>query len=688
MTKSLWFQIGWIGIIGICPLRAQANLLTNGGFEDGALGRLGAVSIPAWNSWGNSGWHHSDTGACLGTKGMKFWWDDSGLWQDFAAAEGLTYSCRVQVMDWSNDTSSNNWDLRIEAEFYNAAHTAIVKEVLGYFDSSSQPDDTWIEVGGTITAPPGTAYGRVVLRLWDWKSGISGALYFDNVSVTILKNADYNNDFYVNYEDYLQLSRFWGQTAPQYDLNEDDRIDISDLAIFVQDWMVWQEPADVKIVSIDPAVTYQEIEGFGASLTDSSAWLIYEFLTPSERQAVLTDLFDPQTGIGLNYLRQPMGSSDFRLQDYSYDDLPPNVNSDYALVYFSIAYDENYIIPTLQEILSINPAVRIMASPWSPPVWMKISGQIGGGRLKNDVYTTYANYFVKYIQAYAAHGISIDAVTLQNEPYYEPWTYPGCRMEPADQIKLVKEMGPAFQQHQIATKILIWDHNWDNPDYPLTVLSDPLARPYISGTAFHHYGGDVSAQTLVHNAYPDKAVYFTEGSDGTWNDGGFEADLVRNGVFLVDTVRNWAKTLIKWNLILDENNGPKIAGGCDTCYGVITIHRSTRQITPRPQYYALGHAAKFLKRGAVRIHSQSDDIPTAAFQNPDGMMVLYVVNPDAIASILKLQWNGQWLLTRLPPRSILTCRWASTGSAKVDRWLTTGDQQSLLEALPPLFFHD
>lgn len=619
---------------------------------------------------------------------MKFWWDDSGLWQDFAALEGLTYSFRVQVMDWSGDTSANNWDFRIEGEFYTATHTAIMKQVVGYFDSSVQPNDTWIEIGGTITAPAGTAYGRVVLRLWDWKSGISGSIYFDNVSVTIQKTADYNKDFHVDYEDCLRLSRFWRQTAPEYDLNNDSFIDISDLALFVQDWLRWQEPVDAKAIWVDSTVSYQEIEGIGASLTDSSARLLHQFLTPSERQAVLTDLFDPNAGIGLNYLRQPMGASDFRLQDYTYDDLPANVNSDYLLAYFSIAYEESSIIPTLQQILAINPNVRIMGSPWSPPAWMKTSGQLGGGRLKDDVYRTYANYFVKYIQAYAAHGIPVDAVTLQNEPYYEPWTYPGCRMEPADQIRLVKELGPAFQQNQITAKILIWDHNWDNPDFPLAVLGDPIARQYIAGTAFHHYGGDVSAQTTVHNAYPDKSIYFTEGSDGTWNDSGFEADVIRNGVFLVETLRNWAKTVIKWNLALDENNGPKIAGGCDTCYGVVTIDRSTRQITPRPQYYALGHASKYLQRGAVRIQSESETLRSAAFQNPDHSIVLYVVNPDSVGYTIKLQWNARRLLSRIPSRSIMTFRWNGDAPSKADRLLTTGDGQSLLQPLPPVFFYN
>jgi glucosylceramidase len=679
----LTISMFWVG-----GIPARANLLINGDFENGNTGQLGVVPIPGWNSWGSDGWHHSDAGACLNTKGMKFWWDSSGMWQDFPAAPGATYVYNIQVMDWSGDTSSNNWDFRIEAEFYNSSDTAIVKVALGYFDSTIQPNDTWVSIGGSITAPEGTAYGRVVLRLWDWKSGISGSIYFDNVSVTQSNDPDYNNDFHVDYSDFLSLSRSWLQTAPLYDLNDDAVLTIEDLKIFADGWMSWLDPDGAQAIAVDPSQTFQEIDGFGASLTDSSAWLIHEFLNTSERQALLTDLFDPDEGIGLSYLRQPMGASDLRLQNYSYDDLPNGVTSDYLLVYFSIAYDQQYIIPTLQEILAVNPNVRIMGSPWSPPVWMKNGGQIGGGTLKSNVYNTYANYFVKYIQAYAAQGIPVHAVTLQNEPYYEPWDYPGCRMEPADQIKLVKEMGPAFASQGIAAKILVWDHNWDNPDYPLAVLADATARPYIAGSAFHHYSGDVSAQTTVHNAYPDKDIYFTEGSDGTWNDGGFDSDLIRNGTFLIDTIRNWARTIIKWNLALDQNNGPKIAGGCNTCYGVVTINQSTRQITPRPHYYALGHASKFLRPGALRIDSTFDPMKTVAFQNTDGSIVLYVVNSNAAADTLKLQWNGQWTISPIPARSVMTFRWNNQPNARVEVYLTTGDQTSLLEHRTPVFFHN
>jgi glucosylceramidase len=677
-------------ILTALTFAVHGELLTNGDFEQGVTGQIGSVAIPGWNSWGTNGWHNDDAGAVIDTKGMKFWWDGVGMWQDFSATAGTTYTYSVQVMDASRDTSANNWDFQIEAEFYNAANAQLTAVVLGYFDSTIQPNDTWVGIGNSIVAPAGTAYGRIVLRQVHWQSGIDGSLYFDNASVIAVKSPDYNSDQWVDLEDLALLADAWLQSNSVYDLTGDNFISNGDFEIFARKWLEYQEPPyEYLDLTVNAAVTYQEIDGFGASLTDSSAWLIYVFLNASERQAVLTDLFDPDEGIGLSYLRQPMGASDFRRAEYTYDDRPAG-QTDYSLNYFNVAYDLPYIILALQEILAINPNVKIMGSPWSPPAWMKTSGHIGGGSLKSDVYPTYANYFVKYIQAYAAHGIPIDAVTLQNEPYYEPWSYGGCRMEPADQIKLVKLMGPAFAANGINTKILVWDHNWDNTDFAINVLNDSVARQYIDGSAWHHYGGDVSAQTTVHNAYPDKNIYFTEGSDGTWNDGGFDADLIRNGTFIIDTIRNWAKTVVKWNLALDQNNGPKIAGGCDTCYGVVTINQITRQVTPRPHYYALGHASKFLRPGAVRVQSNDliGGIRTVVFKNTDGSIVSYVVNPETNSHNLKLPWKGQWVIYTIPARSIVTFLWNDVTNAQVQVWITTGDQTKLLEEARSVKMHN
>jgi glucosylceramidase len=665
----------------------ERQLLVNGHFEDGDPGGIGS-GVPGWRHWGSSGSHHDNPAACLGRQGMKLWSSNTGLWQNFEAVGGNVYDIRARVMDWSGETSANNWNFRIDAEFYSARDIQLAAVIVDTFNSSAEADDTWVQIGGPVTAPAGTAYGRVVIRLTGG-TGTAGSIYFDHVSVISSRAADpdYTNDSQVNLADLSLLSGLWQKSVSRYDLNGDAALNFDDLLIFAAGWLNRQIPFGAETITVHPATRYQEIEGFGASLTDSSAWLIYRFLNASERRALLTDLFDPDQGIGLNYLRQPMGASDFRLKDYSYNDLPAGVATDYNLDYFSIAYDEAYIIPTLQEILDVNPDVRIMASPWSPPVWMKTTGDISYGSLKSDVYDTYANYFVKFIQAYAAHGIAINAITPQNEPGHEGGGYAGCKMSASEQIKLVKKLGAAFQTHNLTTDIIIWDFNWSTW-FPLEVLSDPAAKPFIAGTAFHHYAGDISAQAVVQAAHPDKGIYFTEGSDSVKRDNGWTADMIRNGLFVIDALRHWSRTVIKWNLALDEHNGPKIAGGCNTCYGVVTINQATRQITPRPQYYPLGHAAKFLRPGAVRIASGEGNIRTVAFQNTDGSLVLYAVNPNTFEQPVQLEWDGQRAISCVPGHSIMTFRWDNVPGATADVYLTAGDQTSLLEKRLPITFYE
>ncbi len=448
------------------------------------------------------------------------------------------------------------------------------------------------------------------------------------------------------------------------------------------------------MLNINDSQTYQQIDGFGASLTDSSAWLLNDALSQQERTEILTELFDPDVGIGLNYLRQPMGTSDFRRRaDYTYDDIPPFMDDDYDLVYFSISDDQVYIIPVLQEILAINPQIKIMGSPWSAPIWMKVGREFGGGTLidSDDIYNTYAEYFVRYVQAYGGEGISIDAITLQNEPMLEPGSYPGMLMTTADQRRLVKLIGPKFDANNINTKILVYDHNWDNPWYPIAVLGDPAARCYIAGSAFHGYSGDVSAQTTVHDAYPEKDIYYTEWSDGQWNDYGFAGNLIDNATNLIDVIRNWSRTFIKWNLALDEENGPKIAGGCDTCYGVITVNQSTGEITRRPQYYSMGHVSKFVQPDAHRIwstESVGSGIKNIAFLNPDGTIVSMAVNTDDAPHNLKIVWNSQYFIYTLPANSVATFIWPNQSNAIVNVWLTTGDQTKLLKKQHYVQFHN
>jgi len=444
-------------------------------------------------------------------------------------------------------------------------------------------------------------------------------------------------------------------------------------------WIPWCYSGEPPLVNIDidETQTFQEMDGFGASLTDSSAWLLYHILTPDEQKKVMAELFSYETGIGLSYLRQPMGASDFALKNYTYADTP----EDDRLEHFSIAYDEAYIIPLLQQALKINPRLQIMGSPWSAPAWMKESNDLNRGQLKNELYALYADYFLKYVQAYAAKGLPIHAITLQNEPQHEPCSYPCMRMKVVDQAKLAKLIGERFQKDRINTKIVVWDHNWDNPDEVIAILNDHQANPYIAGSAFHCYAGDVSAQSKVVAAHPNKEVYFTECSGGGWSEDFANNLLWDVSTLVIGTTRHWAKTVLKWNIALDENSGPQ-NGGCSNCRGVITINQHTGQVTKNVEYYSLGHISKFVRPGTKRIYStnlSSGEIQNVAFINPDGLIAVIVLNTADNERMLKMHWKEEAFSYTLPSHSVATFTWSNILNSTVSIWLTTGDQKQLLE---------
>ncbi|WP_218937527.1 glycoside hydrolase family 30 protein [Antarcticibacterium flavum] len=265
-------------------------------------------------------------------------------------------------------------------------------------------------------------------------------------------------------------------------------------------------------ITIDPGQRFQEIEGFGAALTGSSAFLINR-MDNAPKNALLSDLFHPENGIGISYLRMTIGASDFSLSNFTYNDMPAG-EEDPDLINFSIAEDEKHVVPVFKSILQIAPDMRIMGSPWSAPAWMKANQSLNGGNLRPRWYDVYAEYFVKYIEAYAAHGIVIDAITPQNEPLHEAG-YPTMRMEAPVQAEFIKNsLGPTFEENNISTKIIAYDHNFDRPDYPIYIYEDAEASRYVDGAAFHAYAGDVSAMSTVHTAFPDKNLYFTEISGG------------------------------------------------------------------------------------------------------------------------------------------------------------------------------
>lgn len=424
-------------------------------------------------------------------------------------------------------------------------------------------------------------------------------------------------------------------------------------------------------IDVNEGITYQTMDGFGASLTDSSAWDLNQ-LSATNREAVLQALFNPTTGIGLSFLRQPLGGSDFSIGNYAYDDTCCDVN-DFSL---NNGHDNAYIIPQLQRIKQINSQVRLLGTPWSPPRWMKTNNDwYGGGdanpaHLQTQYYAAYAQYFVKYVQQYGAQGLPIDFITIQNEPFNNNGGMPAMHMDPGEQANFIKNnLGPAFASAGITTKILVWDHNWDVASYPTSVLNDAAARQYVAGVGWHCYGGTPDAQTQVRNLYPSLGVWLTECSSGSWVTGGgspggsFGANLYRNVQQLViRSTRNWAKSVVNWNLVLDQNNGPiNGPGACGTCYAVARVNTSSKTWSLDVDYYSLGHASKFVVPGAVRIDSNTYDgnIEDVAFKNPDGSKVLIVINAGGGSTTFKVRWTGQSFSYTLPAGAVATFKWSN-----------------------------
>ncbi len=415
--------------------------------------------------------------------------------------------------------------------------------------------------------------------------------------------------------------------------------------------------APIAIV-VDDSHIYQPIEGFGASLTDASAWLLAEKLSPAARRQLLRDLFDTKSGLGLTILRQPMASSDFSRTDYSYDDRPAGA-TDPTLAHFSIAPDRRYILPMLREALSVNPKLKVIASPWSPPGWMKTSGSMTGGTLLSSSFEPLANYFVRFVRDYQSEGVPVFAITPQNEPRNIPKDYPGMGMTPEEQAIFIRDhLGPAFRSARLKTKILIFDHNWDMMDFPSAILRDRQAAQFVAGTATHCYGGIPEAQTTFHKEFPEQPIWLTECSGGNWQKGNL---LIQQVGLVIHSTRNWARSVVLWNLVLDQNYGPHL-GGCTDCRAVILLDHSTNPptITRTVDFTALAHVSEFVRSGAVRIDSTSSTesaLEHVAFRNPDGSCVLLVLNPAGTPQTFNISWHNAQAAYTLPATSVATFEW-------------------------------
>ncbi|PIE82480.1 MAG: hypothetical protein CSA11_00325 [Chloroflexi bacterium] len=425
-----------------------------------------------------------------------------------------------------------------------------------------------------------------------------------------------------------------------------------------------------NIITIDETQLYQQFEGAGAAMTESSAWLIMDNLPEAERNTLMANLFTGNgDGIHLSYVRVPMGASDFALSSYTYNDMPAG-QTDPTLANFSVAHDEAYIIPALQQARDLNPQLRLMGTPWSAPAWMKDNENLNAGSLQSQYYDAFANYHVKFVEAYASYGLPIDSLTPQNEPEHESNSYPSMAMSAEEQKVFVRDhLGPAIENAGLNTRLLLLDHNWDLANYPLSILADPDAYDYVDGTAFHGYGGDVGAQTAVHNAYPEKGVWFTECSGGGW-----ATDFADNMTWnmhnlVIGNFRNYGKSLLLWNLALDENDGPQ-NGGCGNCRGVVTINQTTNAVEYNVEYYVLGHVAKFVDPGAYRIDSTAfieGGPENVAFHNPDGSIVLIVHATEA--TTFDVAWQGQYINYSLPAQGTVTFKWDGGSTPTADNVL-------------------
>jgi glucosylceramidase len=407
-------------------------------------------------------------------------------------------------------------------------------------------------------------------------------------------------------------------------------------------------------IEVDESQTFQTVDGFGFTLTGGSAEVI-NGLNATKKQELLQELFGNATSsISISYLRISIGASDLNSSVFSYNDLP-NGQVDISQAQFNLAPDMNNLIPLLKEILLINPNIKIIAVPWSAPLWMKTVYTSMGSSLTPNYYSSYAQYFVKYIQAMKLQGITIDAVCPQNEPLNDA-NNPSMLMTADQQVSFIKKLGPAFQTAGITTKIVTYDHNCDVTSYPISVLSDVVANPFVDGSAFHLYAGDISALSTVHNAFPNKNVYFTE--QWTSSTGNFSGDLkwhVKNVV--IGSMRNWSRIALEWNLANNSTFQPHTSGGCSQCKGAITID-NTAIFTRNVGYYIIAHVSKFVPMGSVRVASNlSGNLSNVAFKTPSGKKVLIVENDGGATESFNIKYNGKWVATSLESGAVGTFVW-------------------------------
>ena len=412
-------------------------------------------------------------------------------------------------------------------------------------------------------------------------------------------------------------------------------------------------------IEVDARHHYQEFLGVGAAFTDSTALLFEQKLAPEARTALMHELFGPPPGIGLSLMRVPIAASDFSVERYSFDDLPAGA-TDPTLAHFDLGANGKRVLSLVQAAHAINPTLRLIGSTWSAPGWMKSSGSVIKGHLLPEHYDVFADYLLRFADSYQQAGVPLYGLTAQNEPGFEPTDYPGMRFEAVDRARFIAQhLGPKLSRRAGAPLYFDYDHNWDVSESPLQVLDVPAAAHYVAGIAWHCYGGEIDAQSLVHTAHPGFSALMTECSGGEWAPSWAEGLRWFGGTLLIEEGRNWGSGTILWNLALDERHGPHL-GGCDDCRGVVTIDSTSGAVTRNVEYYSLAHLGRFVRPGARRIDSTTnlDGLISVAYRNSDdGSLVLLVFNKAQAARRFSVRHAQRTLTYALPAGALATFAW-------------------------------
>jgi glucosylceramidase len=406
-----------------------------------------------------------------------------------------------------------------------------------------------------------------------------------------------------------------------------------------------------EIIALSPEKRFQEILGFGAAFTDAACYMFSQ-LSANSRESLFHELFHPSE-LGLNVCRTCIGASDYSTEAYSFDEGEPDPD----LKRFSIEHDRAYILPSLRQARQSNPDLFLLATPWSPPGWMKAGGSMLGGSMRKKYFESYAQYFLKFLQAYATESVSIQALTTQNEvDTDQDGRMPACLWGQEYEMEFVTgHLGPALRAHGTPAKIWLLDHNYNLWGRAICELDDPEVRKYANAIAWHGYAGDVSMVSRVHDAHPDASMHWTEGGpDYTSPD--YATDWAKWGHTFTGALRNWCQSITGWNLALDEQGRPNI--GPFPCGGLVTIHSETKEITRSGQYWAFAHFSRLIRRGAHRFESQGmlENVEHVACENLDAQKVLVLTNTAAPRPVA-LQMGTMTAELTLPGNSVTSLAW-------------------------------